>query len=61
MIEETLGQYGLAGAVILFFMGTLTWVFKWITSSLSEVVRNNTEALTKVHEVIKRCPNIQRR
>lgn len=60
MIEETLNQYGALGAVIVFFMGTLTWILKWVTSRLSQVVENNTIALTKVYAVINNCPNQNR-
>lgn len=53
--ESFMSQYGLAGIVIGFFMTMTVMIFKWFTSNMSQVVENNTIALTKVHEVLKGC------
>jgi len=55
MIAEILAQYGAVGAILLFFMGTFTWVFKWITSNMMTVINNNTIALTKFYETSQHC------
>jgi hypothetical protein len=68
MIEETLGQYGAMGAVILFFMGTFTWSIKWLTNDWKRVVEANTVALTTnsiainhFNENMPKCPAMKRK
>lgn len=64
--EEAMAQYGALGAMVVFLAGGVTAMFKWITSSLKEeikqnreVIKNNTIALTKVHEIMTQC-NVRR-
>ena len=49
--EELMFQYGLAGAVIVYFIYDKTK----FQSSLQKVIENNTIAVTKVYEVMNHC------
>ena len=51
MIEEALINYGVAGAMLIYFMVDKAAFQK----GMVKVVNNNTIALTKVHEVITGC------
>lgn len=64
MMEELLIQYGALGVCMLIFMG---FFYRYYTDSkkfqdnLTQVVNNNTVALTKVYEVISLCPRAKRK
>jgi hypothetical protein len=59
MIEEIFLQYGAIGACFLVCTG---FFYKYYTDTktfqglMRQVVENNTIALTKVYEVVSKCP-----
>ena len=61
-MEEVFLQYGALGACMLLFMG---FFYRYYTDSkvfqekISNLVENNTIALTKVYEVISHCPKVK--
>lgn len=57
MIEEVLVNYGVAGAMLLYFISDKIWSQK----NMVKVVENNTIALTKVYEVVSGCPKNKNR
>ena len=58
MIEETLMQYGAVGVLCFFLLSIIIWQQKRdekLKTELSEVIRNNTIAMTRFYEVAQRC------
>lgn len=56
--EATLLQYGALGAMCIFLMGLLVWMLRVgvkLIDRMQDVLQKNTEALTKVHEVMSNC------
>jgi hypothetical protein len=59
MIEEGLLNYGAIGVSMLIFMG---FFYRYYTDTkhfqelMRNVVENNTIALTKVYEIVQKCP-----
>ena len=50
-VEEMLMNYGVAGAMLLYFMYDKIK----FQNSIKQVIENNTIACTKVYEIIKKC------
>lgn len=60
MIEETLLQYGAVGALCVGLLSIIIWQQKRdekLKDKLSQVIENNTIAMTRFYEVAKRCEN----
>lgn len=63
-MEQILLQYGALGASFLIFMAFFYRYYndsKSFQDKLTLVVENNTIALTKVHEIISKCPATRRK
>ena len=52
MIETALAQYGILGVWTITLLAE-RYIY---TSKIQTVIENNTTAITKVYEVISRCP-----
>jgi len=56
MIEDVLINYGVAGAMIVYFIADKS-IFQ---KGLTKVIENNTIAMTRMYEVIMKCPRAKK-
>lgn len=51
MMEEILLNYGVAGAMLVYFISDKIYFQRGVT----KLIENNTVALTKVYEILQKC------